>query len=104
MSGPAEQLRRLHEAGFILLTFDRYPRAVGVARGDCIALCDVTPSGLSIVGTPGWRMGEVMGVLVGRNGRQFFQAKSQVLEATPERLADLSRFRSDLEQVLLPEA
>ena len=31
-------------------------------------------------------MGEVMGVLVERDGRQVFQAKSEIVDATPERL------------------
>lgn len=53
-----------------------------------------------MVGTPGWRMGEVMGVLVEREGRPIFQAKSEVVEATPERLQTLKHFREDLEKLL----
>jgi hypothetical protein len=41
-------------------------------------------------------MGEVMGVLTEREGRQVFQAKSEIVEATPERLAILRKFREDL--------
>ncbi len=98
-----DQLRRLHEAGFMLETFERYPRAVGVVRDQCIALLEVTPAGLRLIGTPGWRVGEVMGVLVEKNGRKVFQAKSEVVEATPERLDALARFRSDMDHVLLPQ-
>ncbi len=97
---PAEQLQRLYLAGFTLETFDRYPNAVGVVRDGAIALLAVTPAGLSIVGAPGWRMGEVMGVLVERDGRQVFQAKGQVMEATAERLEILRRLREDLENLL----
>ncbi len=100
----AEQLQRLHEAGFTLETFERYPRAVGAVRDQCIALLEATPNGLRMIGTPGWRMGEVMGVLVEKEGSQVFQAKDQVVDATPERLEALRRFRSDLEQLLLPAA
>lgn len=100
---PAEQLQRLYLAGFNLETFERYPNAVGVVRDGAIALLAVTPAGLSMIGSPGWRMGEIMGVLVEKDGRQVFQAKTGVLEATPERLEVLRRFREELEIVLKPE-
>jgi hypothetical protein len=102
MPDPSEQLQRLYLAGFELQTFDRYPSTIGVLREGCIALLRATPTGLEMIGTPGWRMGEVLGVLVQRNGRQFFQAKSEAVEATPERLEALGRFREDLERLLSP--
>lgn len=101
---PAEQLQRLYLAGFNLETFERYPNAVGVLRDGAIALLAVTPAGLSLIGTPGWRMGEVMGVLVEKDGRQVFQAKAETVEATPERLDALRRFAQDLRDLLAPEA
>jgi hypothetical protein len=45
-------------------------------------------------------MGEVLGVLTEKDGRQVFQAKSEIVEATPERLATLQRFRDDVAEVL----
>ena len=96
----AEQLQKIYLAGFELQTFDRYPRAIGATRDGCIALLEATPEGLRMIGTPGWRMGEVLGVLVERDGRQIFQAKEQIEEATPERLETLRKFRADLEQML----
>jgi hypothetical protein len=104
MPDPAEQLQRLYLAGFELLTFERYANSVGVIRDGCIALLRATPGGLEMIGTPGWRMGEVMGVLVEKDGRQVFQAKSEVVDATPERLEALRRFRQDLEQLLTATA
>ena len=104
MPDPAKQLQRLYLAGFELETFERFPRSVGVVRDHCIALVEATPAGLKLIGTPGWRMGEVMGVLVDKDGRQVFQAKSETVEATPERLAALKRFQSDLEELLSPTA
>jgi hypothetical protein len=100
MPDPAEQLQRLYLEGLELQTFDRYPNSIGVMRDGCIALLRATPTGLEMIGTPGWRMGEVLGVLVQRDGRQFFQAKSEMMEATPERLEALHRFRDDLERLL----
>jgi hypothetical protein len=104
MPDPAEQLQRIYLAGFEVRTFERYPRAVGVVRDNVIALLETAPSGLRLIGQPGWRMGEVMGVPVNENGRQVFRAKQEVVEATPERLDALRRFREDLDRLLTPTA
>jgi len=100
----SEQLQRIYLAGFELQTFERYPNAIGVIRDNCIALLRATPSGLQMIGAPGWRMGEVLGVQVEKEGREVFQAKSEVVEATPERLDALRRFKADLEQLLTATA
>ena len=100
MPDSAEQLQRLYLAGFELQTFERYPKCIGVVRDNCVALLVPGVDGLQILGTPGWRMGEEMGVLTEREGRKVFQAKTEVVEATPERLALLQRFRDELAEVL----
>ena len=91
MPDPAEQLQQLYIEGFELQTFDRYPNSIGVLRDGCIVLLRAAPSGLEMIGSPGWRMGEVLGVLVERNGEKVFQAKSETVDATPERLEYLQR-------------
>ncbi len=96
MPDSAEQLQRLYLAGFELQTFERYPKCIGVMRENCVALLVPGPDGLQVLGTPGWRMGEVMGVLTEREGRKVFQAKSEVVEATPERIKALQKFRDEL--------
>ncbi|HWZ81623.1 MAG TPA: hypothetical protein VNW47_03310 [Terriglobales bacterium] len=96
----AEQLQRIYVAGFELQTFDRFPKCIGVIRDNCVALLVPGVAGLQILGTPGWRMGEVIGVLTEREGRQVFQAKQEIVEATPERLETLNRFRNDLRTLL----
>ena len=100
MPDPSEQLQKLYLEGFELQTFERFPNSVGVVRDGCIALFRATPTGLEMIGVPGWRMGEVMGLLVERNRQQVFQAKSEIVEATPERLDALRRFRQDLDRLL----
>jgi len=100
MPDSAEQLQRLYLEGFEVQTFERYPKCVGVLRDGCVALLVPGVDGLQILGTPGWRMGEVMGVLIEKQGRGVFQAKSEIVEATPERLAILQKFRDDLEELL----
>lgn len=100
----AEQLQRLYLAGFEFQTFERFPNSVGVIRGDCIVLMMPTPDGMQMIGTPGWRIGEVMGVLTEVNGRKVFQNKDQMVEATPERIAELERFRAEIKAALAPVA
>jgi len=97
---PAEQLQRLYLAGFEFQTFERFPNSVGVIRGECIVLMMPTPQGLQMIGTPGWRIGEVMGVLTEINGRKVFQNKEQIVEATAERMEELERFRSDVKAAI----
>jgi hypothetical protein len=101
MPDPAEQLQRIYVAGFELQTFDRYPNSIGVIRDGCIALLRATPVGLQMVGAPGWRMGEVLGVLVEKDGKQAFQAKTEVVEA---RLEMRRKFKLELEELLTATA
>jgi hypothetical protein len=103
MPDSSEQLQRIYLAGFELQTFERYPKCIGVARDGCVALLVPGTDGLQILGTPGWRMGEVMGVLTEREGRKVFQAKAEIVEATPERLALLQKFRQDLAKAMSGE-
>jgi hypothetical protein len=100
MPDPAEQLQQIYVAGFELKVFDRFPKCVGVMRDNCIALLVPSPDGLQMLGTPGWLIGEVMGVLVETGGRRVFQAKQEIVDATPERLEALRRFREDLQRLL----
>lgn len=101
---PAEQLQRLYLAGFEFQTFERFPNSVGVIRGECIVLMMPTPDGLQMIGTPGWKIGEVMGVLTEVGGRKVFQNKDQMVEATPERLQELETFRADVKAAIAPVA
>ncbi len=100
MADSAEQLQRLYLAGFELQTFERYPKCVGVIRDSCIALLVPGVDGLQVLGAPGWQMGEVMGVLTEKDGQRVFQAKSEIVEATGDRLAILGKFRDDLAAIL----
>jgi hypothetical protein len=100
MADPAEQLQQIYLAGFEFKVFDLFPKCVGVVRENCIALLVPSSDGLQMLGTPGWLMGEAMGVLTEVRGRQVFQAKQEIVEATPDRLEALRRFREDLSELL----
>ena len=80
MPDPAEQLQQIYVAGFELKVFDRFPKCVGVVRDNCIALLVPSPDGLQMLGTPGWLMGEAMGVLVETGGRRFFRPSRKSLK------------------------
>ena len=101
---PEEQLQQLYLAGFELETFERFPKAIGAVRDNCIAFLVPGPDGLQILGNIGWRMGESLGPLVERGGRKVFVHKQEMIEATPERIAILERFKADLTAVLRGEA
>src|SRR5262249_62179803 len=103
MPDPAEQLQKLYLAGFELQTFDRFPKAIGVLRDQCIVFLVPGPDGLQILGNAGWRMGESLGPLVEREGRKVFLHKGEVVEATKERIALLERFRNDVRVILRGE-
>jgi hypothetical protein len=45
-------------------------------------------------------MGESLGPLVERGGRRVFVHKDEAIEATPERIAVLERFKADLKAIL----
>jgi len=103
MPDSAEQLQRLYLAGFELQTFERFPKAVGALRDNCLAFLVPGTDGLQILGNVGWRMGESLGPLVEREGRKVFVHKQEIIEATPERIAILERFRADLKAILRGE-
>ena len=96
MADPAEILQGLYLAGFEFQTFDQFPRAVGVVRGQCVALLLPSDTGLQILGSPGWLIGPNIGVLTTVNGKRVFQFKSETVEAHPTRLEELKRFERDL--------
>jgi len=104
MPAPEEQLQQLYIAGFELQTFERFPKAIGILRDNCIAFLVPGPEGLQIMGNVGWRMGESLGPLVEHEGRKVFIHKQEALEATPERIATLERFKTDLKAILKGEA
>lgn len=104
MPDPARQLQAIYLAGFEIETFERFPNAVGLTKGSCIALVEPTPDGLRLIGQPGWQMGNVLGVLVERSGAQMFQSKNELVDATPERLAELESFRQELECLMSARA
>ncbi|SRR5579884_13588 len=103
MADSAEILQNLYAAGFDIQTFERFPRLIGIAKGDCIALFEPEAgTGLRMIGRPGWRIGDAIGVLTTQADRRVFQSKHQVMEATSERLKLLDEFERELARLLEP--
>ena len=103
MPDPAEILQSLYAAGFELHTFDRFPRGIGVSKGDCMILLVAAQDGLQILGAPGWKMADFMGVLTTVGGQAVFQWKELMIPATPERQAELAAFREAVVEYLRPK-
>lgn len=97
MPDSAEILQSLYIAGFDVQTYERFPRAIGISKGECIALLEPDANaGLRVIGRPGWKIGDGIGVLTSHAGGSVFQWKNHVVEATPERLKTLQDFEREL--------
>ncbi len=99
----ARSLERLQALGFQIVAFGLYPNYLGVRKGNCAALlAPVMPEGFVVYGTPTWLVGDNFGVRVKRSDGEWFVWKKERVEATPERVAELERFSSELSDALLP--
>jgi hypothetical protein len=98
-------LQALHSRGYQIVAFPMYASHIGIRRGPCAALLAPLGNGtLEIYGTPGYMIGDNIAVRITDGPREFFVWKKERLEATPERLAELASFTTDLETALLPHA
>ena len=105
MPDSAEILQNLYAAGFDIQSFERFPRAIGVSKGECIALLEPDANtGLRILGRPGWKIDDAIGVLTSHEGRPVFQWKNQIVEATAERVKMLQEFERELTRELTSAA
>lgn len=98
----AEILQKIYLAGFELETFELYPKAIGVVRGECVALLVPAHDGFQMLGAPGWKVAGRIGVLTSVNGKRVFQSKSDSVEATDDRVATLRKFEEELRPLMRP--
>ena len=98
-------LERLIAAGFSIVAFPLYANAVGVRKQTCAALLDPVPAGgFQLFGEPCMLLDGNLTVRVKDKGQSWFVWKKQRLEATPERLAQLNHFVTELNRLLEPGA
>ena len=98
-------LERLVANGFTPVAFSLYANAVGIRKGGCAALVEpISGGGFRLFGDPCVLLDGNLTVRVTHEGQSWFVWKKQRLEATPERLAELDRFVSELNLQLEPHA
>jgi len=97
-------LRRFLEAGFKLVTFERYARYVAVEKDGFVALLDPAGGRFTLFSQIGYRIGEGIGMLVeGATGKAFVWHEESA-PASRELLATYGRIRGELNDLLNPEA
>ena len=98
-------LERLVTYGFTPVAFPLYANAVGIRKRDCAALLEpISEGGFRLFGEPCVLLDGNLTVRVTHEGQSWFVWKKQRLEATPQRLAELDRFISELKLQLEPHA
>ncbi len=96
-------LERLRERGFAFAAFPLYASYIGVKKGNCAALLSPqNGAGMNVYSEASYLVKGQLSVRVQRGGREFFVWKKSEWEATPERCAELARFRAELDELLLP--
>jgi hypothetical protein len=96
-------LERLHTRGFEIVAFPMYANYIGIRRGNCAALlAPVASGGFQLYGQTAYLVAGNLSVRVTRDRKGWFVWKKDKLEATAERLAELTAFSTELAEALLP--
>jgi hypothetical protein len=93
-------LKRLLEAGFRLVTLERYEQYLGVEKEGFVALLELSGDRLRVYSQVGYSVGEGIGMLVeGARGKAFV-CHSESVPATPELLTMYNRTKAELQELL----
>jgi hypothetical protein len=96
-------LERFVGRGFAIAAFPLYASAVGVRRGDFAMLLTPAEDGtFRPLGEASYLIDGNFSVRVTRGGRSLFVWKKKEVAATPELLAELGRFATEVAELLLP--
>jgi len=94
-------LQRLFEAGFRPIAIPPYESALCLQRGECaVVLAPMDGGGLKILAPATFLVDGKFGVRVKRGEREVFVFKQKEIEATPERLKELTEFQQALNEAL----
>ena len=100
----AQQIKtfeRLLGAGFRPVAIAPYENALCVQRGECAAVLTRVPNGgLQLVAPPSYMIDGSLSVRLKRGHREVFVWKKNEIEATPERINELAKFRQELTEIL----
>jgi hypothetical protein len=98
-------LEGLHARNFEIVAFPMYAEYVGVRKGNCAALlAPIESGGFRLFGDPTYLVGGNLAVRITCPDGNWFVRKLERVEATPERIAELGQFSSDLSDALIPVA
>jgi hypothetical protein len=96
-----QTIERLLEAGFRPLAIPPYESALCMRRGDCAAvLATVANGGLKQLAPATYLVDGNLSVRLKRGDGEVFVWKKNELAATPERLQELEKFRTELAKIL----
>jgi len=96
-----QTVERLFEAGFRPIAIPPYENALCLKRGDCAAVLAPVPSGgLKVLAPPSYLVAGNLSVKLKRGTGEVFVWKKNEVEATPDRLEELARFKRELTQIL----
>jgi hypothetical protein len=94
-------LEKIASHGFAIVAFPLYASAPGVRKGNCaVLLAPVPHGGMQLLGEPCCLVNGNLSVRVRRNGKDWFVWKKEQIEATSERLQELTAFRAELSGLL----
>lgn len=98
-------LERLRDRGFQFVAYPLYASYVGVRKGGCaVLLAPVEGGAMRLFGEASYLVDGNLSVRVRRGGGAAYVWKQKSLEATPQREEELARFRTELEELLSPQA
>jgi hypothetical protein len=96
-----QTMERLFEAGFRPIAIPPYENALCLKKGDCAAVLAPVPNGgLRVVAPPSYLVAGNLSVKLKRSSGEIFVWKKNEVEATPDRLEELERFRRELTHIL----
>jgi hypothetical protein len=94
-------VERLFAAGFRPIAIPPYESALCVRRGECVAVLTPVPNGgLRLLAPPSYMVAGNISVRLKRGKGEVFAWKKSEIDATAERLTELSMFREDLTKIL----
>jgi hypothetical protein len=94
-------MERLFTAGFRSIAIPPYESALCMHREACVVvLAPVDNGGLRILAPPSYLIDGHFAVKLKRSGGDVFVWKQAELPATPERLAELERFHTELNEIM----
>jgi hypothetical protein len=94
-------LERLVEAGFRPIAIPPYENALCMRKGNCVvALAPVPNAGLKLLAPATYLVDGNFSVKLKRGDASVFVWKKIEVEATPERLRELERFRTQIQEIL----